>query len=601
MGLLPEKLIMLRRHYHISQQQVASFCHVELIEYMGWENGRSLPDEQQMLLLAELFHLSIEDMKSETMDVPLQEVEEEELTEVAMADDKPVIDNDTKETGKTQVIRKITEVPELKETEKNWVSVLKDWKIWGVAVLVLIVLLGLGIKKEPENTLDGIEVNNRIKETERLAAGKDFVLLLNQDGTVTGRGNNDQGQLNVGGWTDIAFVDAGDAFSVGLKEDGTVVATGNNRYGQTETQDLNEIIEISAGAEHLAALKADGTVLCLGDNSEGQCEVKEWIDIISISASKSSTLGLKQDGTIVSAGKMDVDQDDFLSWTKVKKIINGPTHVLALSENGTVYCTAGSSYPVCQTTENWKDVISVKTDGNHAVALISGGKLVASGDNSHDQALVNEFKNIKAIAAGPDFTVTLNREDELIGTGNNEYNLFEMQKIEKNEPLSMVQNLMVMIETEVVISWDEVSGADYYTIEIPEIGYTANVADLTARLSLNRFENEMSYTVSVTALTMDHSREQSQAALSTFTFFAPENDVNQTPEPPVTPPPQQGVIVPTPTPESTPTPEPTPEPTPDPTPEPTPEPTLEPTPEVSETPGSTEDSVQQDENETKGE
>ena len=43
-----------------------------------------------------------------------------------------------------------------------------------------------------------------------------------------GRGNNDYGQLNVGSWSSIVQVAAGDDHTVGLKSDGTVVAVGDN-------------------------------------------------------------------------------------------------------------------------------------------------------------------------------------------------------------------------------------------------------------------------------------------------------------------------------------------------------------------------------------
>lgn len=583
MNLLPEKLAMLRRYYHVSQQQVASFCHVELVEYMSWENGRCLPNEEQFALLAELFHLSVEEMKSDAMAVPLQEVEEEEkLIEVIPVKTETAKPVESKSIEETQMFTKVNEKDEPEEAEETmtWVDYLSNWRIWAVAAVVMALLVGtILMMKEPANTLDGIEVNNCIKESERLAAGKDFVLVLNQDGTVKGRGNNDQGQINVEAWKDIATIAAGDAFSAGLQKDGTVVATGNDRYGQIQTSELSSVIEISAGAEHLVALKADGTVGCLGDNSEGQCEVKEWTDIISVSASKSSTLGLKSDGTIVYAGKIDVDQEDLVEWKHVKKLINGQSHVLALTETGTVYCTASSAYPLCQNTESWKDVVSIKTAGNHVIALLNTGRLVSSGDNSDNQAFVDGFKNIISIAAGPDFTVTLNRDQALVGTGNNEYNQFEMLKIKENEPLSSVENLTVNIQSEVIVTWNEVSGADYYTIEIPEIGYVANVADLGVRLSLNRFVHEAVYTVSVKALTMDHSRQQSLESVCTFTFYAPEV-IDPTPEVEVTPTPtpqvQQGTIVPTPTPE------PTPETTPESSAEPTPETTLDPTPEPSE-------------------
>ena len=593
MNLLPEKLAMLRRYYHVSQQQVASFCHVELVEYMSWENGRCLPNEEQFAMLAELFHLSVEEMKSDAMAVPLQKVEEEEeLIDVVPVKTEVVRPVEPKPIEKTQMFTKLNAVVDQNEPEepKTLVDVLKNWRIWAIIALVMVLMMSVTIMmKKPENTLNGIAINNRIKESERLASGKDFVLVLNRDGTVKGRGNNDQGQLNVEDWKDIAAIAAGDAFSVGLKKDGTVVATGNDRYGQIQTGELSGIIEISAGTKHLVALKADGTVACLGDNSEGQCEVKEWTDVVSVSASKSSTLGLLADGTIVSAGKIDVDQDDFQEWSHVKKLINGQSHVLALTETGTVYCTASSAYPVCQGTESWKDVVSVKTAGNHVVALLSSGRLVSSGDNSDNQAFVEEFKNIISIATGPDFTVTLNRDQALIGTGNNAYNQFEMLKIEKNEPLSPVENLVVNIQSEVIVTWDETSGADYYAVEIPEIGYLANVADLSVRLSLDRFVHESTYTVSIKALTMDHSRQQSEETVCTFVFFAPEV-MDPTPEVTPTPTPttntQQGTIVPTPTPEPTIEPTEEPEPTPEATqtPEPTVEPTIEPTPEPSETP-----------------
>ena len=39
-------------------------------------------------------------------------------------------------------------------------------------------------------------------------------------------------QCDVGGWTDIIQVAAGEWHTVGLKSDGTVVAVGSNIYGQ---------------------------------------------------------------------------------------------------------------------------------------------------------------------------------------------------------------------------------------------------------------------------------------------------------------------------------------------------------------------------------
>ena len=120
MNLLPEKLAMLRRYYHVSQQQVASFCHVDLVEYMSWENGRCLPNEEQFALLAELFHLSVDEIKSDAMAVPLQKVEEEEeLIEVIPVKSEPVNPVEAKPIEKTQMFTKVNTIAEPEETEKS--------------------------------------------------------------------------------------------------------------------------------------------------------------------------------------------------------------------------------------------------------------------------------------------------------------------------------------------------------------------------------------------------------------------------------------------------------------------------------------------------
>jgi alpha-tubulin suppressor-like RCC1 family protein len=54
---------------------------------------------------------------------------------------------------------------------------------------------------------------------------------VKSDGTVVAVGGNNDGQLNVGSWTNIVQV-AASGHTVGVKSDGTVVAAGSNYYGQ---------------------------------------------------------------------------------------------------------------------------------------------------------------------------------------------------------------------------------------------------------------------------------------------------------------------------------------------------------------------------------
>ncbi len=59
-------------------------------------------------------------------------------------------------------------------------------------------------------------------------------------------GLNDNGQINVGAWTDIVAVAAGWNHTVGLKSDGTVVAVGLNDKGQIDVGAWSGIVAVAA-------------------------------------------------------------------------------------------------------------------------------------------------------------------------------------------------------------------------------------------------------------------------------------------------------------------------------------------------------------------
>ena len=54
-----------------------------------------------------------------------------------------------------------------------------------------------------------------------IAAGSTHTVGLKSDGTCVAKGNNDYGQGNVTGWTDIVAISTGVYYTVGLKSDGT--------------------------------------------------------------------------------------------------------------------------------------------------------------------------------------------------------------------------------------------------------------------------------------------------------------------------------------------------------------------------------------------
>ena len=59
MNYLPSKLAKLRKHYNYSQSYLADVLNVDVITYMGYENGREMIDYAKCRKLASLYHISV--------------------------------------------------------------------------------------------------------------------------------------------------------------------------------------------------------------------------------------------------------------------------------------------------------------------------------------------------------------------------------------------------------------------------------------------------------------------------------------------------------------------------------------------------------------
>ncbi len=131
-----------------------------------------------------------------------------------------------------------------------------------------------------ENTAEQCNVDDWTDITQ-VAAGPLHTVGLKNDGTVVAVGWNYAGMCDEAvGWTDIVQVSASSSglyrgHTVGLKEDGTVVAAGDNSKGQCDVGGWTDIVQIAAGEEHTVGLKEDGTAVAVGDNGDGQCDVSK--------------------------------------------------------------------------------------------------------------------------------------------------------------------------------------------------------------------------------------------------------------------------------------------------------------------------------------
>ena len=252
-----------------------------------------------------------------------------------------------------------------------------------------------------------------------IAGGGRHTVGISPDGTVVATGNNDEGQCNVSGWTDIVHVAAGFSHTVGLKNDNTVVATGRNIEGQCSVLDWTNINLVVAGDWHTVGLKSDNTVVATGKNDAGQCDVGDWTAINQVAAGGAHTVGLMDDNTVVATGKNDDGQCDVGDWTGISLIVAGNAHTVGLKDDNTVVATGKNDEGQCDVGD-WTNIQQVAAGRTHTVGLTEDGTVVATGRNNEGQCNVGGWTNIIMVAAGDWHTLGLKDCGTVIAVGKND-------------------------------------------------------------------------------------------------------------------------------------------------------------------------------------
>jgi len=251
-----------------------------------------------------------------------------------------------------------------------------------------------------------------------LAAGGKHTVGIRPDGTVIATGNNDEGQCNVGSWTDIIMVGAGLSHTVGLKEDGTVKATGRNDEGQCNVGTWMDIVQVAAGRYHTVGLTDSGTVKATGKNVEGQCNVGTWTGIVQVAAGGAHTVGLTDTGGVKAEGRNNEGQCDVGTWTNIALVVAGYYHTVGLREDGTVKATGLNDDGQCN-VDSWTSIAMVVAGHGHTVGLREDGTVKATGLNDDGQCNVGSWTDIVMVAAGSWHTVGLKDCGTVVATGLN--------------------------------------------------------------------------------------------------------------------------------------------------------------------------------------
>lgn len=222
-----------------------------------------------------------------------------------------------------------------------------------------------------------------------------------------------------------AIIDLGFYHTVGLRSDGTVLACGDDQYGQCQVSGWSDIRSVSAGAYHTVGLRADGTVVVAGRNREGQCDVSEWKDIVAVAAADYATYGLCADGSVVCTG--DYSQMETAQWKNIAILRTGSYAVSGLSGDGrarihpelvgadrltgivdialnTGYAVGLNSNGTVTATsfalENWSDIVRISASSTCVLGLDSEGRIFSKFFRTSDCVDFSKVENAVAVCAG---------------------------------------------------------------------------------------------------------------------------------------------------------------------------------------------------------
>ena len=273
-------------------------------------------------------------------------------------------------------------------------------------------------------------------------------LILKNDGTLWGCGDNQYGQLglkdestsNIATLTQITtnvsdtkLIHCGGYHSFILKNDSTLWGCGHNQYGQLGLGDeinktiftiigtnTNDIKSIQCGYHYTIILKNDGTLWTCGYNEHGQLGVGDTSyrttftqitnGVKSVHCGGNHTIILKNDGTLWGCGynvhgqlglgdtnhrttltQITANTDD------IKSVYCGGFYTFILKNDGTLWGCGNNSYgqlglgdgnrrtTFTQITANANDIKSIYCGGYHTLMLKNDGTLWGCGYNWQGQ------------------------------------------------------------------------------------------------------------------------------------------------------------------------------------------------------------------------
>lgn len=369
-----------------------------------------------------------------------------------------------------------------------------------------------------------------------VAAGKNHSVALKSDGTVYCTG--DETACAVDDWSSIKAVYAGDGFTIGLKNDGTVKVAGS---APGSVADATAVSSIAVGNNEVLVINTSGQVTSY--SSSGASDVSSWSNISIAAAGNNLAAGVTTSGTVVATTGDEDMKNTIQGWNNIRYIAANGNTIIAVDKSGRMHGAGDNTYNQYENEET-NATASAEADKLSSPSNLkvetSTGNVTISWDKvknvdyyevtvNSDTAYSNKTTTTSVSIPTSQFTEGQSYTVDVIAFPKDE------DKYSQSDPASLTftftpETIQLDTPTNVtaetvngegwVISWDEVSHADYYELSIS--GDTAiKIEDGTSYTITAGLTSGESYSVSITACSNSDSYTDSQSYSGNFTYTAP--------------------------------------------------------------------------------
>ena len=227
------------------------------------------------------------------------------------------------------------------------------------------------------------------------------IAYLLSDGTAEARGYNANGQCNVGAFSDLIDIVAGNYCTVGVRSNGTCVATGVI-YGEStafppDVSGMSNVSKIFICGNAIIGITPAGG--CIGAGVLNYFDTNGWGSVKKVVGHSQNGYyynigwyyGLRLNGTIARCGSATDVMD---SWTDIVDFHaskSGNIYV-GLTSGGTIRL-AGYATGSLSLASTWTNITHMSACDSHILGLRSDGVILAAGQNGNGQCNVSTWGN----------------------------------------------------------------------------------------------------------------------------------------------------------------------------------------------------------------